>query len=326
MKDFNDIRRAAISYFEGKATPSEESTVLEYLEGNNENMKQFRLWEKQWIENHVPDAETEKAWERFKSAIDSRQKTYRLNPSVSGNSHSGWWKYAVAAAVTCLVTIAAWNVLNTTKDVTFACSTPAGSTTQVTLPDGTTVWLKASSQIKYSDNRKDGTRDVELQGEANFDVTSHKGSKFVVHTNQYDVTVKGTKFNVTAYSDDETVTTTLVEGSIDINRDDSTMKMVPGDMVTYNKKTGKMSKQASDRNTDNWLEDNMELHDVTLVQFAKIISRRYNVKIFIKDKKIGDMKISAILRNNESIEDVVSALRRITNRKISQKGRTISID
>lgn len=326
MKDLNNIRQAAISYFEGKATPAQESEVLAFLKENDENRDLFRQWEAHWIENHEPNEETEKAWERFVGRKETQNKTYVLDNAAARSRYAGWWKYAVAAAVACLVTIAAWNMSGTTESQTFACSTPAGSETQVTLPDGTTVWLKASSQIKYSDNAKDGTRNVKLQGEANFDVTKHDGKKFIVHTNQYDVTVKGTKFNVSAYNEDEDVTTTLIEGSVDINRGDEITKMVPGEMVVYNKETGKINKQAANRDITNWLEDNMDLHDVTLSHFAQILSRRYNVDIHIANAETGKMKISAVLQNNESIEDVVSALRHITKRNITQKGKIISID
>ncbi|MBK1440848.1 FecR family protein [Parapedobacter sp. ISTM3] len=100
-------------------------------------------------------------------------------------------------------------------------TTPSGGQYTIVLPDGTTVWMNASSSLRYPTRFSGGVREVELDGEAYFSVTSKhtKSSQkipFVVITPDYNVEVTGTEFNVNAYPDEASVSTTLVSGSVDI--------------------------------------------------------------------------------------------------------------
>src|SRR5690606_27967693 len=96
----------------------------------------------------------------------------------------------------------------------FVLSTPKGGTYQVTLPDGSKVWLNAGSTLKYPSRFSDGERIVEMTGEAYFSVIRDEERPFRVTSNGQQVEVLGTEFNVTAYPDDRETKTTLVEGSV----------------------------------------------------------------------------------------------------------------
>src|SRR5690606_3723927 len=88
---------------------------------------------------------------------------------------------------------------------------------QLQLPDGTKVWLNASSSIKYPLHFDEDERRVELEGEAYFEVTKHNHYKpFIVQTKQQEVLVLGTHFNVNAYENELATRTTLVEGKVKI--------------------------------------------------------------------------------------------------------------
>ncbi|WP_353196530.1 FecR domain-containing protein [Parapedobacter defluvii] len=92
--------------------------------------------------------------------------------------------------------------------------TPKGGTYQVTLPDGTRVWLNAASTLRYPSRFSDTERLVELTGEAYFSVTRDSKRSFKVVSAGQKVEVLGTEFNVSAYSDDPETKTTLVEGKV----------------------------------------------------------------------------------------------------------------
>lgn len=101
-------------------------------------------------------------------------------------------------------------------------STPRGGQYQVTLPDGTNVWLNAASSLKYPVKFVENVRRVELRGEAYFEVskvTSAGGTKipFVVDTSTEQVEVLGTRFNINSYDDEGSVATTLLEGSVRVS-------------------------------------------------------------------------------------------------------------
>lgn len=96
--------------------------------------------------------------------------------------------------------------------------TPIGGTFQVTLADGTNVWLNAGTKLTYPQRFENGVRKVRLEGEAYFEVAKQP-QPFLVETRSQTVEVLGTQFNIAAYADEQTVTTTLVEGSVQIARE-----------------------------------------------------------------------------------------------------------
>ena len=94
---------------------------------------------------------------------------------------------------------------------------PAGQRINITLADGTNVWLNARTTIQYPITFNEKERLVKLDGEAYFDVTKDKNKPFIVQTNNYNVEVLGTKFDVDSYSETEIFETTLMEGSVRIS-------------------------------------------------------------------------------------------------------------
>ena len=108
--------------------------------------------------------------------------------------------------------------------------TPKGGNYQLTLSDGTEVWLNANSSIKYPVAFTDSTREVFLEGEAFFDV-QHNGKSFFVNTQETTIRVLGTSFNVSAYSDELYNATTLVEGSVKISTSNMEKVIVPNEQA-----------------------------------------------------------------------------------------------
>jgi len=114
-------------------------------------------------------------------------------------------------------------------------STDKGETYQVKLPDGTVVWLNAASSLKYAANLLEyGKRKVTLQGEAFFKVAKDKKHPFVVESAGQQVEVLGTEFNVNAYADEPVVSTTLLEGSVNVFylKNNSSKILKPGQQST----------------------------------------------------------------------------------------------
>lgn len=93
---------------------------------------------------------------------------------------------------------------------------PRGGQYEVILPDGTKVWLNAESSLSYPPKFHSKERIVDLKGEAYFEVSKDKARPFIVHTTNQKVEVLGTHFNITAYDDDPSVKTTLLEGSVKV--------------------------------------------------------------------------------------------------------------
>ena len=94
---------------------------------------------------------------------------------------------------------------------------PKGGEYQLVLSDGTLVYLNSMTKVRFPERFSEKCREVEVCGEAFFEVTKNKDVPFIVKTGGYEITVLGTKFNVTAYADEHVITTTLVEGVVSIS-------------------------------------------------------------------------------------------------------------
>jgi len=115
-------------------------------------------------------------------------------------------------------------------------STPRGGQYHLILVDGTEVWLNASSSVKFPTAFVGNERKVEVTGEVYFEVAKNKIKPFIVHTNQSDIKVLGTHFNVNTYVDEAYERTTLLEGSVEIKRGDKKSLLKPGQQASLNGK------------------------------------------------------------------------------------------
>jgi ferric-dicitrate binding protein FerR (iron transport regulator) len=152
-----------------------------------------------------------------------------LSVPIKGRSAKlRWIWYAAAAAI---VAIAGWLWLRSTAPALSADDavainengnpnevfTTAGSQTNITLQDGTKVWLNANSKLTYANDFNGSTREVSLSGEAFFDVVSNKNKPFIIHTSKIKVKVTGTSFNIRAYPDESRTETSLINGKVEVS-------------------------------------------------------------------------------------------------------------
>jgi ferric-dicitrate binding protein FerR (iron transport regulator) len=167
---------------------------------------------------------------------------------------------------------------------------PIGSRTVVQLPDGSEVYLNFGSKIKYPQIFSGRTREVILTGEGYFNVTHNPENPFVVKTEKLNITALGTVFNVLAYSDDDVIETTLVEGKVVLEKFNESGKksiigtLAPGQHVNFNLKTGDVT--ATRGNIGKyvaWKDGKLVFEDATIVEVAERLSRMFNVDIEIDD-------------------------------------------
>lgn len=187
-------------YFKGAASIQEEKQLLDWVEASDENREAFLK------ERMIYDISL------FSDKQDVKEKkSLSIRPMLR-------WTARIAAAV--IIGVAGYFMTSDylyNKDVQMQTVTvPAGQRAQITLADGTHVWLNSKSTMKYAANFGRKERNVELDGEAYFEVSKNKKIPFYVHTETNKVRVVGTSFNVCAYSGSNEFGTTLVEGIVDI--------------------------------------------------------------------------------------------------------------
>lgn len=327
MNETEIMQELAFAYFAGKISNADEKKLFEFIQKEEQNYQQFKDWERAWMLSEKEDLRTAREWESLQCRIRTHEA---VNPMIS-KSGSDLWRWAVAiAAMFVLIAGGTWVVLNTTtfmnKAQYIVFEAPYGEKSKMTFPDGTVVWLNAGSSLKYSNKYNTDDRVVELEGEGYFEVAKKKKIPFVVHTRGYDVVVKGTKFNVTAYPEDSNITTTLMEGAVELLKEKQHIAMKPGESVTLNVVSGKFTLTKVNPDVSKaWSENRIEYDNISLRELAAKLSRQYDVKIHLLTEEVGDKRFSISLRNQETIGEVMSALKEIIPIQVERKNMDIYI-
>lgn len=158
--------------------------------------------------------------------------------------------------------------------------TPKGGQFQLQLPDGSKVWLNASSSLRYptafTNNRK-----VELTGEAYFEIAANASMPFIVGADDMEVQVLGTQFNIMAYSDEESVKTTLLQGAVKVTNKGNSKRLYPGQGASLNRQSGQMAIQEN-VNTEEvlaWKNGFIQFEGNDIRSVMRLIARWYDVDI-----------------------------------------------
>jgi hypothetical protein len=217
-----------------------------------------------------------------------------------------------------------------TAEITYNYLTiPRGGQFQITLADGTKVWLNSETQLKYPVAFIEGkTRQVELvYGEAYFEVspsTAHKGATFKVYNKAQEIEVLGTEFNIKAYKDEVNIYTTLVEGKVAVNYKGNHKNLIPGQQLNLNATTNKHSVYEVDvKSQIAWKEGIFDFDGMQLKEIMKVLSRWYDFEVIFENKSLETVKFKGILSKNQSIEEILSAIRSTSLNNYEINGKRI---
>jgi len=202
--------------------------------------------------------------------------------------------------------------------------TQYGQLNRQQLPDGTEVMLNANSRLSYSTGWRDGAdREVWVEGEAFFHVRKTPlKSKFIVHTEHFDIIVTGTQFNVSNRHGADNVL--LQEGSVTIRtKAGKTLTMRPGDFVAFDpvvleKRTGCKDMLLA------WKDQKLILDHTSISQLATMISDLYGTPVVLEGDSIADRKISGILPNN-NLDILLQALEATAEYDVARDEHSIII-
>jgi ferric-dicitrate binding protein FerR (iron transport regulator) len=191
---------------------------------------------------------------------------------------------------------------------------PQNSRLKIQLPDGTVAWLNNGSSLKYPQQFSNKSRQVQLTGEAFFRVNENQEIPFRIQTSELNVLVTGTSFNVSAYQDDNNIITTVVDGSVILERVDEhksrnyISELKANQQSTFHKETWEISlRQVNPKKYTSWREGKLILIDDPMLTVKKKLERWYNVKIEIMDPKVYDYKYTATF-THESVEQAMKYL------------------
>ena len=224
--------------------------------------------------------------------------------AVQTQSRTIW--VALAASVFILIGISLF--LYDADPATLTYATRNGQLMNIVLPDSSTIQLNANSSVSFSQDRwaENGVREVELIGEAFFDIVeSAESSAFIVHTDEIDILVTGTQFNVRARGEESQII--LTEGQIELSIADQKIAMHPGDLISYTKSEGVVeSKKVTPNNYVAW-KDGMAVFNDTLLEVAKELEIVYGVKFTIQNEKLKE-RIIRLSAPADSLAQVLQIL------------------
>ncbi|MCF8453801.1 MAG: FecR family protein [Pedobacter sp.] len=188
--------------------------------------------------------------------------------------------------------------------------TPYGGKYQINLPDGSKVWLNSASTLRFPALFSGNTREVELNGEAYFDVAKNPNKPFKVITKDQIVEVLGTQFNINSYSDEETFKTTLIEGSVKIIYKDKVVLLSPGQQFQPNMNSSKVI-EADTEEVTAWKNGYFLFKDEDIRSIMRKISRWYNVEVNYSGN-IPDVGFGGNISRSKDINEVLNVLQ-LTN-------------
>ena len=199
-------------------------------------------------------------------------------------------------------------------------STPAATTTLVTLSDGTRVMLNANSTLEYPASFDDAeVREVRLKGEAHFEVTKNPHRPFVVKAGEMQTQVLGTVFDVKAYRKDAPKVT-LMEGKVKVSNADTEVEMRPGQTATLQADKIVVSKASS--SASDWLEGDFDMDQVTLAEAMSDIGAWYNKTVVFQSQANMDKLIHFRFSRRASLQEIITALNEMGVAKVRiEKGK-----
>lgn len=285
-------------YFKGTATPAEEEMILDWVEQSEENRNTFQK------ERMFYDVALFAGSKR--PGFKERHKQ-RLIPLFK-------WSASIAASLIMMITVGQlirYHLYEKSSHLQ-TITVPQAQRAQITLADGTKVWLNSQSTLTYSANFGRKNRTVELDGEAYFEVTPNASIPFHVNTEKNRIVVVGTSFNVCAYSGSNEFEATLVEGIVDIyslngNRVITrlTRDEFFGAYADHFKKTILPSYDFL-----RWKEGLYCFDDAPFNSILNKLEKYYNVKFIVENPEVLDYHCTGKFKEQDGVEHILKAIQK----------------
>lgn len=318
-------------YIRQELSEQERHKVDMWINSSAENRKLFEQLLNEWENIYdSPEqsvrADKDKIWSGISSHIRAslpvKSYTRKILIKVAG----------IAAMVAIIVGVAATVFVKSTIDSAFlsqsvtTIETRQGQKMQMTLPDGTKVWLNSGSKLTYAGDFNRSERIVNLEGEAFFNVTKNQSKKFKVRTSGVDIVVKGTSFDVSAYNDDREISVSLLEGKVVIT--DKTGKYMtdlnPDELAIISRQNLKYTLFKDDANTyRSWTEDQLIFYNEDIYEVAKKLERWYGINIKLVNPNEKQKYTFSV--KTESLRELLELFNKLTPIDYKINGKEVTI-
>ncbi|MHC1780693.1 MAG: FecR family protein [Bacteroidales bacterium] len=308
-----------LRFIAGKVSEKEKVAVLDWVEQSKENSDIFCELKNMWVVKELEKLNSNENGKREKRSLIIRVVKYAAIIIL-----------ALTIPVAGLLYFRAKNnpVIANQTPVMFKYVVNTGVKGIVDLPDGSKVWLNSSSYIICPQQFSGDVRELELEGEGYFEVVPNKEWPMLIKTSKnHSVKVTGTKFNLSAYSNDNKLVVTLISGEVSLinNKKRSEIKLTPKqELVVIEEKEAKLLENPNISNKTAWKEGLLLFDNTPMDDVVKKMERWYGVNFVIKDSLIFDYRFTAKFRS-ESITQVLEILRLSSNIRYKIENTTITL-
>ncbi len=317
----NDYIRLFEKYIRNEATEEEKERLFDRIRDD----KQIdRLMEKR-LERAACDIDHDtknRMYERIRASILPDSKPVRL--------HRSWRKAMRWAAVWILPVVSAWTVYVFTSrpvsaDKVVAITAPYGERAEVRLMDGSRVWINSGSTLTYDGNFNRNERRVFLEGEAYFEVQKDARRPFIVTAGEMDVQALGTAFNVTAYRNDQYISSVLLEGSVRVNAQGKEHVLAENEQLIFDRTNHTLSMgKVYAADFIQWKEGNLYFENRSFDEIAHTLSRVFNVEIRFASEELRTVRFSGTLGGG-SIRSALDILSLTSSMRYEMNGTTVEL-
>lgn len=316
-----DIKIKVVQYFNGELTGGDIQQVINWKNASKENYNFYNdiktLLQATNIYFNPHRFNSKKAWNKFVNT-----SSYKKDNKIFKYKKIFTYLFRVAALLFIVFTIGyiTYDLTNAYKQpkIEYAQTiVPNGQKINLLLPDSTSVWLNSGTFLKYPKYFNNQTREVYLEGEAYFDVRENKSKPFIINTSHaLQIKVLGTKFNISSYSNENQIETTVIEGSVKVyqtkenQETDNSIILQPNQQATYLIKENKMSfKEVDSKISQAWIYGNYIFKNESLDIIMKKLERAFDIKVYFKDQDIKQIRLSGRFRDDEPIEQVMHIIK-----------------
>ena len=321
MKENNHIYILIGKVLSRNATSEEIQELEKWKNAAQENQYLFEKSKKAWGKGEKFISET--SLQNDRSKLESEYNRYLSDRVKKMNRQSFIYKIAAVLAFPIAMAIGWYLFGESEKPVQLAeqlyeISSPKGHVSKVKLPDGTQVWINTNSSIVYdAATFNQNNREIQLKGEAYFEVTSSEEKPFIVVTPHANVKVTGTSFNVNAYPASTLFETVLAEGKIELQlKSGATESLIvePNQQVIFNSINKKFDIQSVEVEMFTaWRNGEIIFKDATLADLIKELERIYDIQFHLKPASLGELRFRGMFSYNNNLIEALEKIKKSSN-------------
>jgi len=260
--------------------------------------------------------------EVFRSDLEKNQIKKSVYKNIKKRTKpNNIFKVCMAASIVLLIGLGSMLFLNPQEDSELMVFNTSNKIQTVILADGSTVILNKNSSIEYKDSFN-GTRYLELEGEAFFKICRNEEKPFVVKTKNVTTKVLGTSFNVADI--DSIVNVVVATGLVEVSDANNSVLLKPNQGVQYSRKTQLFSiEKVHHELSMAWFEDAIYLEKISIKKLADFMKTSYGIDFYFISKDTENVQMSITIKRNESIENIIKKINYISELKLTLKANNM---